>query len=89
MAPVTNGRLLFNDYPTGTAITPLAFHADANSSILTGYPEPGKTTIYDETETIDLDNVPLNGGILVKTLNLSIDPYLRNRMRTKTAVSCY
>ena len=47
----------------------------------TGYPEPGKTTVYDESETIDLESVPLNGGVLVKTLVLSIDPYMRNRMR--------
>jgi len=28
-----------------------------------------------------LENVPLNGGILIKTLDLSIDPYMRGRMR--------
>ena len=49
--------------------------------MLAGYPEPGKTTIYDESETIDLENVGLNGGFLVKTLVLSIDPYLRGKMR--------
>lgn len=47
----------------------------------TGYPEPGKTTVYDDSQTIDIDNVPLNGGFLLKTLVLSIDPYLRGRMR--------
>ncbi|GBE89550.1 Zinc-type alcohol dehydrogenase-like protein [Sparassis crispa] len=62
MAPVTNGRLLFTEIPTG-------------------YPEPGKTTIYDTLQTIDLENVPLNGGVLIKTLVLSSDPYLRGRMR--------
>ena len=46
-----------------------------------GYPVPGKTTVYDESQTIDLDNVPLNGGVLVKTLVLSVDPYMRGRMR--------
>ena len=46
----------------------------------TGYPEPGKTLILDKSETIDLDNVPLNGGVLVKVLVLSIDPYLRELM---------
>ncbi|KAF8883614.1 alcohol dehydrogenase [Gymnopilus junonius] len=46
-----------------------------------GYPVPGKTTVYDATETIDLDTVPLNGGFLLKTLELSIDPYMRGRMR--------
>jgi NADPH-dependent curcumin reductase CurA len=48
----------------------------------TGYPEPGKTTIYDATQTIDLDNVPIDGGFIIKTLVLSIDPYFRARMRS-------
>ncbi|KAF7800084.1 hypothetical protein EIP86_011327 [Pleurotus ostreatoroseus] len=62
MAPVKNGRLIFNEIPTG-------------------YPEPGKATVYDDLQTIDLERAPLNGGLLVKTLVLSIDPYLRGRMR--------
>ncbi|KAF9464077.1 alcohol dehydrogenase [Collybia nuda] len=62
MAPITNGRILFNSIPSG-------------------YPEPGKTTIYDTSQTIDIDNAPLNGGVLVKTLVLSVDPYMRGRMR--------
>ena len=45
------------------------------------YPVPGKHTVYDESETIDLENVPLNGGFLVKVLVLSMDPYLRGKMR--------
>ncbi|KAF9479962.1 NAD(P)-binding protein [Pholiota conissans] len=61
MAPVTNGRVLFN-------------------SIATGFPEPGKTTVYDTTQVIDPETVPLNGGFLLKTLELSIDPYMRGRM---------
>ncbi|KAI1790247.1 NAD(P)-binding protein [Ganoderma leucocontextum] len=68
MAPVKNGRYLFNEIPTG-------------------YPVPGKTTIYDESETIDLDTVSLNGGVLVKVLVLSIDPYMRGRMRRAEAKS--
>ncbi|GBE89547.1 Zinc-type alcohol dehydrogenase-like protein [Sparassis crispa] len=70
MAPVTNGRLLFNEVPTG-------------------YPEPGKTTVYDPLQTIDLENVPLNGGVLIKTLVLSIDPYLRGRMRDVKVTTYY
>ena len=46
-----------------------------------GFPEPGRTTVYDESEIIDLENVPLNGGILIKTLEISVDPYFRGRMR--------
>ncbi|KAJ7105513.1 hypothetical protein C8R44DRAFT_639090 [Mycena epipterygia] len=38
------------------------------------YPVPGKTTVYDTTETIDLSNVPLNGGFFTKVLMLSINP---------------
>ncbi|KAJ7912899.1 hypothetical protein B0H13DRAFT_2250895 [Mycena leptocephala] len=62
MAPVTNGRILFNAIPED-------------------YPIPGKTTVYDTTETIDLENAPLNGGVLIKVLVLSIDPYMRGRLR--------
>lgn len=45
-----------------------------------GYPIPGKTTIYDESQTIDLENEPLHGGLLVKILIFSIEPYLRHLM---------
>ncbi|PCH38833.1 alcohol dehydrogenase [Wolfiporia cocos MD-104 SS10] len=62
MAPISNGRLFFNEIPTGL-------------------PEPGKTTVYDTSETIDLDETSLGGGFLVKTLVLSIDPYQRGKMR--------
>lgn len=37
--------------------------------------------VYDTSETIDLEKVPLGGGILVKQLVLSSDPYLREKMR--------
>ncbi|KAJ7243069.1 hypothetical protein C8J57DRAFT_1367145 [Mycena rebaudengoi] len=46
------------------------------------YPVPGQTTVYDTSESIDLENVPLNGGILVKTLVLSVDPYMRGKLRS-------
>ncbi|KAH7925054.1 alcohol dehydrogenase [Leucogyrophana mollusca] len=70
MAPITNGRHLFNEVPTG-------------------YPIPGRTTVYDASQTIDLDCAPLDGGFLLKTLVLSIDPYMRGRMRdlSKTSYS--
>lgn len=52
------------------------------AKIPTEYPVPGEHLIYEPSkETIDLDTVPLNGGVLVKTLALSIDPYMRGRMR--------
>ena len=40
--------------------------------------------MYDTTETIDLETINLNGGFLIKILELSIDPYLRNKMRAPT-----
>ncbi|KAF7297373.1 PKS-ER domain-containing protein [Mycena indigotica] len=46
-----------------------------------GYPVVDQTIVYDNTQTIDLANAPLNGGFLVKVLVLSVDPYMRGRMR--------
>ncbi|EKM57159.1 uncharacterized protein PHACADRAFT_208297 [Phanerochaete carnosa HHB-10118-sp] len=52
--------------------------------IYTAHPEknidPAMHTRYVEGE-IDLDKVPLNGGVLLKTFYLSSDPYIRYRMR--------
>ncbi|KAF9553410.1 NAD(P)-binding protein [Agrocybe pediades] len=44
------------------------------------YPEPGKTTVIDTTHSIDPETVSLDGGILIKTLDFSIDPYLIGQM---------
>ncbi|KAG6810945.1 hypothetical protein H0H92_009686 [Tricholoma furcatifolium] len=52
------------------------------NSVPTDFPIPGETTLYDDSKTIDVENVPLNGGFLLKTLVLSIDPYMRGRMRS-------
>ncbi|KAH8107298.1 NAD-P-binding protein [Phellopilus nigrolimitatus] len=71
MAPVTNSRVLFNDYPEGKR-----------------FPEPEKTVVFDKSQIIDPDTIALNGGVLVKVLVLSVDPYLRNKMR-KTEESAY
>ena len=49
-------------------------------SLCLGYPEPGRTILYDDSELIELATVPLAGGTLLKTLVLSIDPYMRNLM---------
>lgn len=57
------------------------------NAVHTGYPEVGKTTVYDDSQKIDLDNAPLKGGILLKTLILSIDPYMRGRMRPEEVES--
>uniref|UniRef100_A0A8H8CGT4 Enoyl reductase (ER) domain-containing protein n=1 Tax=Psilocybe cubensis TaxID=181762 RepID=A0A8H8CGT4_PSICU len=57
------------------------------NSIPEGYPEPGKTTVYDDSQVIDTAHVELNGGFLVKILELSIDPYMRGRMRDPSVES--
>ena len=36
--------------------------------------------MYDESEMIDVDTTPLDGGIMLKTLSFSLDPYLRHLM---------
>lgn len=51
-----------------------------NEKISSGYPVPGKTVVYDESEQLDLSSVPLDGGFLVKTIVLSVDPYMRGLM---------
>lgn len=42
--------------------------------------EPGVHLKVVERD-IDLDNVPLNGGTLIKTIAVSSDPYIRYRFR--------
>jgi len=46
-----------------------------------GYPEIGKHIKYVKDRTIDLDTVDTQGGIVTKNLVISIDPYMRGRMR--------
>ncbi|KAG9220823.1 hypothetical protein CCMSSC00406_0002577 [Pleurotus cornucopiae] len=57
------------------------------SNGLQGLPMPGEHLILDQTRTIDLDNVPLNGGFLTKTIFLSPEPALRERMRDSSIQS--
>jgi hypothetical protein len=46
------------------------------------YPIPNEHLVYEpDSGTIDIDNVPLDGGVLARTIYLSLDPYLRGRMR--------
>jgi hypothetical protein len=82
MAPVTNGRVIFNEVPQGGCLVfPVVGLGIPDILLFVGFPEPGKTLIYDESEKIDVDDVSLDGGFLVKTLDLSVDPYMRGRMR--------
>ncbi|GJJ10787.1 hypothetical protein Clacol_005015 [Clathrus columnatus] len=56
-------------------------------SVPRGYPIPGENLIYDTSRTIDLENVPLNGGFLTKTLVVSPQPWLRERLRDPERIS--
>jgi len=51
------------------------------AEVPTGYPEPGKHVKYVTDRTIDIDTVDTQGGIVTKNLVVSIDPYMRGRMR--------
>ena len=42
---------------------------------------------YDDSQTIDIDHEPLHGGLLIKTLAVSLDPYLRSKMREASVES--
>ncbi|THU97229.1 NAD(P)-binding protein [Dendrothele bispora CBS 962.96] len=46
-----------------------------------GPPVAGEHLVLDTSRTIDIDDVPLNGGFLTKTLVLSPEPHMRDRMR--------
>ncbi|KAH9481028.1 Zinc-type alcohol dehydrogenase-like protein PB24D3.08c [Psilocybe cubensis] len=50
-------------------------------------PKVGEHLIIDKSRTIDLDHVPLNGGYLTKTLILSPEPAIRERMRDPSITS--
>ncbi|GAB5590398.1 hypothetical protein Unana1_05298 [Umbelopsis nana] len=50
------------------------------SKIPTGYPQPGEHMTVAKS-TIDLDAPLAEGDYIVKTLVLSVDPYMRGRMR--------
>ncbi|GAA5831826.1 hypothetical protein JCM11251_003900 [Rhodosporidiobolus azoricus] len=47
----------------------------------TGAPVPGKTLQKRTDDAFDPDKVQLDGGILVKVAALSLDPYMRGKMR--------
>lgn len=54
----------------------------------TTIPEVNTHIKYVSDRTIDLENVDLQGGILTKNLVISVDPYMRGRMR-KPEVKSY
>ncbi|KAJ7663247.1 hypothetical protein DFH06DRAFT_1395374 [Mycena polygramma] len=59
------------------------------NSVPIDYPIPGETTVYDTSKTIDIETHPLHGGFLVKTLVLSIDPYMRALMSKGSYFATY
>jgi NADPH-dependent curcumin reductase CurA len=62
-------------------MAPIRNGAVIYKSVPETYPVVGEHLDYDSSQTIDLADVPLNGGTLVKALYFSIDPYMRGRMR--------
>jgi hypothetical protein len=71
---------VFAEIPTGKR---LATIGNPRLLLLKGYPIPGRTTQVRQirSEHYDESAVLLHGDVLVKTLSLSIDPYMRNQMR--------
>jgi NADPH-dependent curcumin reductase CurA len=44
------------------------------------FPEPG-VHLANETREFDLDQAPPHGGVVIRSLYISLDPYMRGRMR--------
>ncbi|CAF0831369.1 unnamed protein product [Rotaria sp. Silwood1] len=63
-------------------MAPIQNSAVVFAEIPSGYPEAGKHIKYVKDRTIDLDTVDTQGGIVTKNLVVSIDPYMRGRMRS-------
>ncbi|KAI0056019.1 alcohol dehydrogenase [Artomyces pyxidatus] len=64
-----------------TIMSPITNARHVFKEIPQALPVPGKHTAHDTSKTIDLENVALRGGFLVKTIVLSIDPYMRLKLR--------
>lgn len=95
MTVITNAREIYNEVPVGEShpysylsITHRMCVSDVSAASLdyAGHPVPGQTTVYDESEKIDVENCPLDGGFLVKTLYLSIEPVICGRLSTPERV---
>ncbi|CAF1108767.1 unnamed protein product [Rotaria magnacalcarata] len=81
----------FNNYSTkSTGLVQNA--AVIFAAIPSSYPEAGKHIRYVKNRTINVDCVNTQGGIVTKNLAISIDPYMRGRMRpigTKSYVEAF
>lgn len=51
-----------------------------NKAQPTGLPKPGEITTRGKAE-LDIDSVPLNGGVITRNIAVSLDPTMRNRMK--------
>ena len=69
-------------------MTPVINGRHLFNKVPTGYPIPGETTVWDESQKIDLENVALNGGFLLKVLVVSIDPYQRGKSESSELYPC-
>lgn len=63
-------------------MAPIQNSAVIFAEVPSSYPESGKHIKYVQDRTIDLDTVDMQGGIVTKNLVISIDPYMRGRMRS-------
>ena len=70
-------------------MAPIQNSAVIFSEIPSGYPEAGKHIKYVKDRTIDLDTVDMKGSIVTKNLVISIDPYMRGRMRSSEQKSYF
>lgn len=86
MAGVTNTRLLFNEIPQGMSPMNIPFRLCTHATTDIGYPDPEKSFRVDKSQQFDIDAVQLNGGIAVKVLVLSIDPFTFGRMKWRNRV---
>jgi hypothetical protein len=85
MAPVRNARIIMAEFlPGKNSWCRISVHLTLFCVVILDSYQPGKSTVYDVSQRIDIDTVPLNGGILLKTLFLGIDPYILARMRPKS-----
>ncbi|CAF2536808.1 unnamed protein product [Rotaria sp. Silwood2] len=74
------------------SIAPVQNGAVIFAEVPSGYPEAGKHIKYVKNRTININYVNTQGGIVTKNLVISIDPYMRGRMRpagTKSYIEAF
>lgn len=83
MSPIQNARVYLASVPAGESIV-LPIGESPIHEYQGRYPQPGIDIVHDSSSTIDLEGIPLDGGLLVKTMVLSIDPWMRGQMTVRT-----